>query len=127
MDREIPRNVAVWFELPATNFARAVAFYEKVFTTRLKRERIGACDLAVFPHEGTAMSGCVMKGDGYKPAADGPVVYLSAAGDLAEELARVWNAGGRITLPKTALPPGMGYFAHFIDSEGNRVGLHSMV
>jgi hypothetical protein len=41
-------------------------------------------------------------------------------------LARVQGAGGRITTPKVALPPGMGYFAHVADSEGNVVGLHAL-
>jgi len=26
-----PANVAVWFEIPASDFHRAVGFYEKVF------------------------------------------------------------------------------------------------
>jgi predicted enzyme related to lactoylglutathione lyase len=38
----------------------------------------------------------------------------------------VQGAGGEIALPKTALPPGLGFFAHIIDSEGNRVGLHAL-
>ena len=40
-------------------------------------------------------------------------------------LARVVAEGGKIVEPKTALPPGMGHYAHFMDSEGNRIGLHS--
>jgi predicted enzyme related to lactoylglutathione lyase len=38
----------------------------------------------------------------------------------------VEKAGGRITLARTALPEGMGFFAHFVDCEGNRVGLHAL-
>ena len=67
-----------------------------------------------------------MAGAGQKPTADGSVIYLSAEKDLAGPLARVKAAGGSVAIPKTALPQGMGYFAQFIDSEGNRVGLHSM-
>lgn len=89
------QNVAVWFEIPAADFDRAVGFYEKVFDTQLRREKWGPSDMAVFPHEGEAVSGCIM-------------------------------AGGKVATPKTALPPGMGYIAHFVDSEGNRVGRHSI-
>ncbi len=121
-----PRNVAVWFEIPAADFERAVGFYERIFDTRLKREKFGAADMAVFPYDGEGVSGAVMAGAGLKPTADGSVVYLSAEKDLAEPLARVKAAGGSVAIPKTALPQGMGYFAQFIDSEGNRVGLHSM-
>lgn len=120
-----PQNVAVWFEIPAANFDRAVGFYEKVFDTRLRREKWGPSDMAVFPHEGESVSGCIMAGEGYKPAADGSLVYLHSSSDLDGPLARVKAAGGKVATPKTALPPGMGYFAHFVDSEGNRVGLHS--
>ena len=121
-----PQNVAVWFEIPAADFERAVGFYEKVFATRLKRDKFGPADMAIFPHDGDGVSGAVMKAEGYKPAGDGSVVYLSAGEDLAPALARASAAGGKVAIPKTELPDGLGYFAQLIDSEGNRVGLHSM-
>lgn len=121
-----PQNVAVWFEIPAADFERAVGFYEKVFATRLTRDRFGAAKMAVFPSDAPAVSGAVMAGEGYRPAGEGSVVYLSAGKDLAGPLSRVRAAGGSVAVPKTALPDGMGYFAQFIDSEGNRVGLHSI-
>ena len=121
-----PANVSVWFEIPAADFERAVGFYEKIFDTRLIKDKFGPADMAIFPHEAEAPSGCIMKGEGYAPARDGTLVYLSSKVDLDVPLAKVARAGGRVATPKTALPPGMGYFAHFVDSEGNRVGLHSM-
>jgi predicted enzyme related to lactoylglutathione lyase len=121
-----PANVAVWFEIPAANFERAVGFYEKVFDTRLIKDKFGPADLAIFPHEQPAMSGCVIKGEGYVPGRDGSVVYLRSQVDLDVPLGKVAAAGGKVATPKTALPEGMGYFAHFVDSEGNRVGLHSV-
>ena len=120
-------DVVVWFEIPAADFGRAVGFYEKVFARKLKTEKMGRMDLAVFPYDREqAISGCVLAGEGHKPAADGTMVYINVDDDLDDSLERVWSAGGRVTQPKTALPPGMGFFAHFIDSEGNRVGLHSV-
>ena len=119
-------NVAVWFEIPAADFERAVGFYEKVFDTKLKRDRFESSHLAIFPYEGAGVSGCVMAADGYKPARDGSVVYLTAGKDLAVPLSRAAANGGSVAVPKTALPDGMGFFAQFIDTEGNRVGLHSM-
>ena len=121
-----PQNVAVWFEIPAANFERAVGFYEKVFETKLKRDTFASSEMAIFPYEGSGVSGCVMKGDGYKPTREGSVVYLTAGKDLSGPLARVAANGGAVAIPKTQLPEGMGYFAQFIDIEGNRVGLHSM-
>ena len=120
-----PDNVAVWFEIPAADFERAVGFYEKVFETRLRCDEMGGAQLGVFPYEQPAMSGCVIKGDGYEPGNGGCVVYLQSKGALDGPLARVAKAGGKVVLPKTALPAGMGFYAHFVDSEGNRVGIHS--
>jgi hypothetical protein len=119
-------NVAVWFEIPAANFDRAVGFYEQVFDTRLIREKMGPAELAVFPHDEAAASGCVIKGEGYKPGGEGCVVYLHSKVGLEVPPARAVSAGGKVATPKTALPPGMGFYAHFVDSEGNRVGIHSM-
>ena len=121
-----PQNVAVWFEIPAANFERAVGFYEKVFETKLKRDTFASSEMAIFPYEGNGVSGCVMKGDSYKPTREGSVVYLTAGKDLSGPLARAAAHGGAVAIPKTQLPEGMGYFAQFIDIEGNRVGLHSM-
>ena len=117
---------AVWFEIPSTNFTRAVTFYESMFQVSLKRENIGG-EMAIFPAEENQAGGAIVEQQpGYAPSATGAVVYLSGGADLTPLLGRVVSAGGKVVLPKTALPPGMGFFAHFEDSEGNRVGLHSM-
>jgi uncharacterized protein len=122
-----PESVAVWFEIPASNFDRAVSFYQSVFKTQLIQEEIGPNRLAVFPYNrDKGISGCVMAGEGHIPNPNGTMIYLNAERDLGEALGRIKDAGGEILLDKTALPPGMGYFAHFRDSEGNRIGLHSI-
>jgi len=41
-------------------------------------------------------------------------------------LTRAVAQGGSVALPRTALPPGMGFFAHITDLDGNRVGLHAL-
>ena len=115
---------AVWFEIPSSDFERAVKFYEAVFQVTLRREKIGG-DLAVFPGDESTVTGAIVSQAGYVPAANGAVVYLSAGNDLNPMLARVVAEGGKVVEPKTALPPGMGHYAHFMDCEGNRVGLHS--
>lgn len=111
-----------WFEIPALDLARATAFYERILETSLKPNG----PMAVFPYDrGAATGGCVMQAPGYKPSRDGVAIYLDAGASLDAVLDRVTAAGGSIAQPKTALPPGMGAFAHIIDTEGNRVGLHS--
>ena len=115
---------AVWFEIPSSDFERAVKFYEAVFQVTLRREKIGG-DMAVFPGDAPAVTGAIVSQAGYVPAANGAVVYLSAGNDLSPMLTRVVAEGGKVVEAKTALPPGMGHYAHFMDCEGNRVGLHS--
>ncbi len=117
---------AVWFEIPAANFERAVKFYEAVFQVVLKREKMLGSDLAVFPGSDTSVNGAVVSQDGYIPAMNGAVIYLNTGDDLSVYLERAAASGGSTIAPKTALPPGMGHFAHFGDTEGNRVGLFSM-
>jgi uncharacterized protein len=116
-----------WFEIPAHDLERAQAFYEKLLGAPMSRENMGPNAAAVFAYGESGVGGCVMTGpDVPAPRTDGAMVYLNAAPTLDVVLARVQAAGGRITTPKVALPGDMGVFAHIIDSEGNRVGLHAL-
>jgi uncharacterized protein len=114
-----------WFEIPAASMARAVKFYETILAVSLRREMIGD-ELAIFPSEETGVSGCVMHSETRKPNSEGTIVYLNAEPSIDTVLGRVDKAGGKVVVPKTALPPGMGFFAHVMDTEGNVVGLHAM-
>jgi predicted enzyme related to lactoylglutathione lyase len=107
---------------------RAQRFYEALLATTLRREAMGpAKTLAVFPYAQPGVGGCLMAGAGVAPpSAEGALVYLDAGPALDLTLARVAALGGRITTPRVDLPDGMGCFAHVLDSEGNRVGLHAM-
>lgn len=122
------RNAVTWFEIPATDLARAQRFYETVLGTSLKRETMGDEQMAIFPSEGEdAAAGCVNMGaERVAPSRSGTRVYLDASPSIDAALARVAAAGGRIHTAKMALPPGMGFFAHVEDSEGNVVGLHAL-
>jgi len=63
----------------------------------------------------------------YKPSAtDGPLIYLNGNPDLQIILDRVEAAGGKIIVPKTEINPDYGFMGVFIDTEGNRIGLHSV-
>jgi hypothetical protein len=120
------KNRVVWFEIPAGDLSRAAKFYETILQTQLKPESFGLHEMRMFAYDDGAAGGCLMKGPGYVPAADGVVTYVNADPSLDAVLARVERAGGRISLSRTELPKDMGCFAHIIDSEGNRVGLHAM-
>lgn len=117
-----------WFEIPVTDLDRAQSFYEAVLGQRLRREAMGPqTTLAVFPYDDGAAGGCLMAGTtAPQPSAQGAMVYLNAEPSLDAALARVEAAGGRIATPKVVLPGDMGAFAHVLDTEGNRVGLHAL-
>ena len=125
--KEPGQTVVVWFEIPATDFDRAAGFYERLLDVKLRQEMVGPAQMGVFPYAAPSVSGAVIKGDLYTPGRAGPVVYLNCDGKLDATLARVEAAGGKIALARTDLPPGMGSFAHIVDTEGNRVGLHTSV
>lgn len=115
-----------WFEIPALELGRARAFYEQLLGLELRQEAMGPSQLAVFPYDREqAVGGCLIQGAGFKPGSDGAVVYLNVQKDLQAALNRAIAAGGQVVVPLTALPPGMGFFAHILDPEGNRVGLHA--
>lgn len=123
------KNAITWFEIPTTRLEQAQAFYEAVLGCSMRREAMGPSEGAVFPYDEKAdgVGGALLAGPTAPlPGAGGTLVYLDASPSLAAALARVTRAGGQIALARQALPPGMGFFAHITDLDGNRVGLHAL-
>lgn len=118
-----------WFEIPTAQLDKAQAFYEAVLGHPMRREPMGTSQLAVFAYDPArdGVGGALVMGPtALAPFSGGTLVYLDASPSLDAALARATDAGGKVTLPRTALPPGMGYFAHITDLDGNRVGLHAL-
>lgn len=121
------KNAISWFEIPSTQLTQAQAFYETVLGCKMRREAMGPSEGAVFPYDGEGVGGAILAGPtAPAPAAGGTLIYLDASPSLDAALARVTAAGGGIALPRQALPPGLGFFAHITDLDGNRVGLHAL-
>ena len=118
-------SVINWFDIPATNFDRAVAFYETVLGVSLIRENMLGAQMGIFPARTGEATGAVLARDGVTPGTTGSTIYLKAGNDLSTALARVEGAGGKIVYPKTFIKEGWGYFAIVLDTEGNTVGLQS--
>lgn len=120
-------NAINWFEIPVKNFNRAKTFYETIFGTTMQPFEAMGMKSAFFPAdlENGSIGGCIIEGQRYEPANKGSLVYLNGGDDLSVALSKVEQAGGKIIMPKTAIGPN-GFMAHFEDSEGNKVGLHSM-
>lgn len=120
-----PKHTAVWFEIPVTDMARAIQFYGAVLQVKLEENKSFGVPMAFFPSERDAVSGALIKMDALKPSSDGPVVYLNGGRDLQVVLERVQPNGGKVLVPKTKISDEVGYFAIFLDTEGNRLGLFS--
>ncbi|MBL7703816.1 MAG: VOC family protein [Ferruginibacter sp.] len=120
-------NAINWFEIPATDFARAKKFYEALFDAEIMEMPFPAGKYGMLPADmqNGGIGGGIVQADGFEPSDKGTVVYLNGGDDLSVPLSKVEAAGGKVVLPKTAIGPN-GFMAHFMDTEGNRVALHSM-
>lgn len=120
-------NTLNWFEIPATDFARAITFYAKVLDAQIHVDPNPTRRYAYLPsgpNKG-GFGGAIGSGENFVPAITGTTVYLDGGEDLSVPLDRVESAGGKVILPKTSIGEN-GFIALFIDTEGNKVGFHSM-
>jgi len=119
-------NAINWFEIPVKNFNRAKTFYETILGSTMQPMEAMGMKTAFFHFdmEKGSIGGCIIEGPGYEPSANGTRVYLNGGEDLSVALSKVEAAGGKIILTKTGIGPN-GFMAHFEDTEGNKVGLHS--
>lgn len=123
-------NAISWFEIPAVDIDRAQKFYEAIFNIQLIPLNTPQIQMRMFPIADpmTGVGGALSKAEGfYKPSAtDGALVYLNANPDVQQVLDKVEAAGGKIVIPKTEISPEYGHMGVFLDTEGNRVALHSV-
>jgi uncharacterized protein len=124
------KNAISWFEIPTTDIERAQKFYETIFQIKLAPLETDNFKMRMFPLDDpmSGVGGTLVKTDGFHvpSATDGPLIYLNGNPDVQIILDRVETAGGKITVPKTNISDEYGYMAVFIDTEGNRIALHSV-
>ena len=121
-------NAIGWVEVPVTDMARAIKFYNTVFGWELQVIDLGDLKMAWFPweKEGQGAAGTLIKDEkNYTPGALGTLVYFSCD-DVATQIGRVDAAGGEVLQKKKQISPEHGYMALAIDTEGNRIAFHSV-
>jgi len=120
-------NALNWFEISVNDIARAKKFYETVFAIEMPLQEMMGMQMAFFPAEDMngKVSGALVQGPMHKPSAEGAVIYLNGNPDLGDALSRIEAAGGKVAMPKTHISPEVGHMAFFMDTEGNKVALHS--
>ena len=117
------KNIITWFEIPATDFKRAVAFYNHLFGINMQTNKVNDYEMAVFPNK-KGVGGAIICGEGCVPTDKGSLLYLNAERGLDNMLIRIEEAGGRVLLGKTLINDSAGHFALFMDTEGNKLALH---
>ena len=118
-------NAINWFEIPVTDMPRAVAFYSAILSAELTADpSMPGYLMAMLPYQ-DGVGGALLYGEGYVPSANGALLYLNGGDDLNNVLGKVEAAGGQVLTPKTSIGEN-GFMGFFLDSEGNKIGLHSI-
>lgn len=115
------KNIIYWVEIPATDFDRAVNFYSQLLGQELLRHDFGTEKMALLPND----AGAIFQAPGYQPSRNGVIVSLNAGRDIDKWIECIVANGGAIEKPKCKIEAeGRGWFALFIDTEGNRLGVY---
>ena len=117
-------NQIVWCDIPVKDLDRAIKFYSAVLGRAVSKETFGEMSFGLLPHADADVGGCLVISDEAKPSADGPMVYLNCDGRLDAAISEVGKNGGKVLKPKHQIGP-YGSRAVVLDSEGNRIALHS--
>ena len=119
------KNVVNWFEIPVSDMSRAKKFYESLLGVGLQDLPMQGMQLSSFPmvQGGEYATGALAQSENHVPSANGTTVFF-ACKDVNDQLGRVEGLGGKVVVPKTSIGE-YGFIAHVIDSEGNKIALHS--
>jgi uncharacterized protein len=118
-----------WTDIPVTNLDRAIKFYSAVLAKEVRKLSEGRMEYGLLPHEERNASGCLcLRSDSggidNRPSPNGPLIYLSVDGRLDEAVEAARANGGKILREKQQIGEH-GFRAVIIDSEGNRIALHT--
>lgn len=123
------KNAINWFEIPVLDYERAKKFYSTILDLEITDYHMPEKNMkyGMFPYdmENGGVGGAIVEMAEMKPSTDGSTVYLNGGEDLNVALNKVEAAGGKIFMPKMDIDEN-GFIAQFLDTEGNRVALHSM-
>jgi predicted enzyme related to lactoylglutathione lyase len=117
-------NQIVWVDIPVVDLDRAIRFYSAVLGTTINKQEYPGMTIGLLPGAESAVSGCLYKKEGERPSDHGLLIYLNADGRLDEAVAAVESNGGKVLQPRHPIGP-FGFRAVILDSEGNRLALHS--
>jgi hypothetical protein len=108
------KHTFVHFEIPADDVERAKAFYAGLFGWQISSAEGYQDYWLIQTGDEQDLGGGLMK---RQAPGQGPVNYVNVE-SVADYAAKVEELGGKVLVPKSPVP-GMGWFAHFQDTEGN--------
>lgn len=117
-------NAVVWVDIPVVDLDRAIRFYSAILGATVTRIENPGMPLGLLPHGEQEVGGCLFHDPERPPSAEGTLVYLTAQGRLDAAEAAIVPNGGKVLQSKHAIGP-YGFRTVFLDSEGNRLALHS--
>ncbi|MGY8769255.1 MAG: VOC family protein [Pirellulales bacterium] len=117
------KNRVVWVDIPVVDLERAATFYRKVLENNVSIESFENYQFAVLHHE-DGNGGCLVPGDPEKITQHGLLVYMNVDGRIQDAVSKVESSGGKLVEPIHSIGPH-GFRALVLDSEGNRIALHS--
>ena len=117
------QNLAVWLDVPVKDLDRAISFYSAVVDREVNKESFESFEFGVVMHE-TGNGACLVVMENGSPSADGILVYFNVDGRIRDAVEKVTQHGGEVLQEVHAIGPH-GYRALVLDSEGNRIALHS--
>ena len=117
-------NQIVWCDIPVLDLDWAVKFYSAVLGQTVRKQEFPGMTIGILPRNDGEVGACLFTSDEEKPSEKGTMIYLNANGRLDDAIAAVTANGGKLVKPKHPIGP-FGFRAVVIDSEGNRVALHS--
>ena len=118
-----------WTDIPVTNLDRAIKFYSAVLGKEVSKMSESGFEYGLLPHEEQNASGCLCVnsdsvGNKNQPSQNEPLIYLSVEGRLNDAVKATRANGGTVLEEKQQIGPH-GVRAIIVDSEGNRIALHS--
>ncbi len=117
-------NQIVWVDIPVIDLDRAIRFYSAVLGVQVQKEEYPGMSIGLLPGDDSDVTGCLFTRADEQPTATGPLIYLNAQGRLDKATAVVESNGGKVLKPPHPIGPH-GFRSIILDSEGNRLALHS--
>jgi hypothetical protein len=118
-------NQIVWVDIPVGDLDRAAKFYSALLGENVTKQSFSGFTLALLPHADTHVSGCLVTSRDNRPSRQGPLIYLNVNGRMDAAVSTVAAHGGEVLQDKHQIGP-YGFRAIVLDSEGNKIALHSV-